>query len=51
MEKSGKQKTTAGVSLKDSLSDWKELVLRMNEERIKRDFKFWEQSWNEDFSD
>lgn len=48
MEESKKQKTTAEVSLKDSLSDWKDLVLRYQEASIKRDYKFWEDSWNEE---
>ena len=47
MERSNKQKTTAEVSLKDSLSDWKEIVYQMN----KQDFKFWEESWNDEFED
>ncbi len=47
MERSNKQKTTAEVSLKDSLNDWKEIVYQMN----KTDFKFWEESWNDEFED
>ena len=47
MEVSKKQKTTAEVSLKDSLNDWKEVVYQMN----KTDFRFWEQSWNDEFED
>jgi hypothetical protein len=47
MEKSSKQKTTAEVSLKDSLNDWQEIVYQMN----KTDFKFWEESWNDEFED
>lgn len=47
MEKSEKQKTTAEVSLKDSLNDWKEVVYQMN----KTDFRFWEDSWNDEFED
>ncbi len=43
MEKLKKTKTTAEVSLKDSLSDWKQVVWQYN----KTDFKFWEESWNE----
>ena len=47
MDQSKKQKTTAEVSLKDSLSDWKEIVWQRN----KTDHKFWEDSWNEDKED
>lgn len=47
MAKSDKQKITAEVSLKDSLNDWKEVVYQMN----KTDFKFWEDSWNDEFED
>lgn len=47
MEKSNKPKTTAEVSLKDSLNDWKEIVYQMN----KLDYTFWEDSWNEEFED
>lgn len=47
MAKSNKQKTTAEVLLKDSLNDWKEVVYQMN----KTDFKFWEESWNDEFED
>lgn len=51
MGKSEKQKTTREVSLKDSLNDWHAIVLKMHEERIKRDYKFWEESWNQEFED
>ena len=47
MDQSKKQKTTAEVSLRDSLSDWKEIVYQKN----KTDFKFWDESWNEEFED
>ena len=47
MEKSNKQKIIAEVSLKDSLSDWQEIVYQKN----KTDFKFWEESWNDEFED
>ncbi len=47
MEKSEKSRTTAEVSLKDSLNDWKEIVWRNN----RTDFKFWEESWNNDLKD
>ena len=47
MEKSKKQKTTAEVSLKDSLNNWQEVVYQMN----KTDFKFWDESWNGEFED
>ena len=47
MEASKKPKTTAEVSLKNSLNDWKEVVYQMN----KTDFQFWEESWNEEFED
>lgn len=48
MEESKKPKTTAEVSLKDSLSNWQDLVLRYQEASLKRDYKFWEESWNEE---
>ena len=47
MEESKKPKTTAEVSLKSSLNDWKEIVNQKN----KIDLKFWEESWNEEFED
>ena len=47
MEESKKPKTTAEVSLRDTLSDWKEIVYQKN----KTDFKFWEDSWNDEFED
>ena len=47
MDQSKKQKTTAEVSLKDSLNDWKKIVFQKN----KTDFKFWDESWNEEFED
>lgn len=47
MEGSKKPKTTAEVSLKDSLSNWKEIVWQYN----KTDFRFWEESWNDEFED
>jgi hypothetical protein len=47
MDQSKKQKTTAEVSLKDSLNDWKEIVYQKN----KTDFKFWDDFWNEEFED
>ena len=43
MEKSEKSETTAEVSLKDSLNDWKSVVWYYN----KTEYKFWEDSWNE----
>lgn len=47
MEGSKKPKTTAEVSLKSSLNDWKEIVYQKN----KVDFKFWDESWNDEFED
>ena len=47
MEELKKPKTTAEVSLKNSLNDWKEIVWQYN----KTDFKFWEDSWNYEFED
>mgnify|MGYP003112746565 CR=1 FL=1 len=47
MEKSKKSKTTAEGLLKDFLNDWKEIVYQKN----KIDFKFWDDSWNEEFED
>ena len=51
MAASKKPKTTAGVSLKDTLSDWQSIVLRYEEASRKRDFKFWEESWNDEYED
>lgn len=48
MEESKKPKTTAEVSLKSSLNDWQEVVYKYNEARIKRDYRFWDEMWNED---
>lgn len=47
MAASKKPETTVEVSLKSSLNDWKEIVYQMN----KTDFKFWEESWNDEFED
>lgn len=47
MEKSKKKKITQEVLLKDSLSDWKEIVYQRN----KTDYTFWEDSWNDEFED
>ena len=47
MDQSKKSKTTAEVSLKSSLNDWKEIVYQKN----KVDFKFWDESWNDEFED
>lgn len=47
MEESKKPKTTAEVSLRDTLNDWKEIVYQKN----KMDFKFWDESWNDEFED
>ena len=47
MDQSKKLKTTQEVLLKDSLSNWKENVYQKN----KTDFKFWDESWNEEFED
>ena len=47
MDQSKKQKTTAEVSLNDSLNNWKDIVYQKN----KTDFKFWDESWNEEFED
>ena len=47
MGESKKPKTTAEVSLRDTLIDWKEIVYHKN----KIDFKFWDESWNEEFED
>ena len=48
MDQSKKQKTTAEVLLKDSLNDWQAVVLKMQEDRIKRDYMFWDEMWNEE---
>jgi hypothetical protein len=47
MDQSKKSKTTAEVSLKSSLNDWQAIVWQKN----KVDYKFWEESWNEEFED
>ena len=47
MDQSKKLKTTQEVLLRDSLSDWKEIVYQKN----KTEFKFWDESWNEEFED
>lgn len=47
MEESKKQKTTAEDLQKNSLNDWKEIVYQKN----KIDFKFWDESWNDEFED
>ena len=46
-----KKKKRSWVSLKDSLNDWHSNVLKMHEDRVKRDYKFWEESWNDEFED
>ena len=51
MDGSKKPKTTAEVSLKDSLDDWHALVLKMHEQRFRNDYKFWDEMWNEEFED
>lgn len=51
MAKSKKPKTTAEDSLKSSLNDWHAQVLKMHEERVRIDYKFWEESWNDEFED
>ncbi len=48
MEELKKPKTTAEVSLKDSLSNWQDLVLRYEKARKKNDYRFWDEMWNED---
>jgi hypothetical protein len=47
MERSQKTKTTQEVSLRDTQSDWKEIVW----ERNKVEHKFWEESWNKKSGD
>ena len=47
MERSKKRKTTQADLPKDIQSDWKQIVWQYN----KTDFKFWEESWNEEFED
>ena len=44
---SEKSKTTQEDLRKDIQSDWKEIVWQYN----KTDFKFWEESWNDEFED
>ena len=47
MDQSKKSKTTVEVSLKNSLNDWQAIVWQKN----KTDYKFWEESWNEEYED
>ncbi len=47
MARSEKSKTTQEDSRKDIQSDWKQIVWQYN----KVDFKFWEESWNDEFED
>ena len=47
MEESKKPKTTAEVLLKNSLNDWKKIVWQYN----RTDYKFWEDSWNDEFEE
>ena len=51
MEKLNKPKITRGVSLKDSLSNWQELVYRNEESKGNLDYRFWEESWNDEYED
>ena len=48
MEGSKKPKTRAEVSLKDSLSNWQDLIYRYEKARRDLDHKFWEESWNDE---
>lgn len=48
MERSKKTKTTQVASLKDSVNNWQEVVYKYEKLRRDIDYKFWEQSWNED---
>ena len=50
MEESKKPKTTQEDLQKDFQSNWQDLVLRYEEAIRRRDYKFWEDSWN-DFSE
>jgi hypothetical protein len=51
MEKSEKQKTTAEVSLKDSLNNWQAVVFSIEKYRRAQanadHFRFWDEMWNE----
>jgi hypothetical protein len=47
MEKLKKTKTTQEDLPKDIQSDWKKIVWQYN----RTDFKFWEESWNDEFED
>ena len=51
MEKSNKQRTIVEVSLKNSLSNWQDIVYRYQQASIAIDYKFWEESWNDEFED
>ena len=51
MGKLKKSKTTAEVSLKDSLSSWQDLAMRYENASRARDYKFWEESWNDECED
>lgn len=48
MEASKKPRTTAEVSLKDSLNNWQDLIYRHEKSRRDIDHRFWEESWNEE---
>ncbi len=48
MEKLNKPKITQEVSQKDSPSNWQELINRYEEARRNLDYKFWEESWNDE---
>ena len=47
MEKSKKTKTTQEALPKGIQNDWKKIVWQYN----RTDFKFWEESWNDEFED
>lgn len=47
MDQSKKQKTTPEDLPRDIQNDWKQIVWQYN----KTDFKFWEESWNDEFED
>lgn len=46
MEKLDKQKTTAEDLQKNTPSNWQDIVYRYEEARRNMDYKFWEESWN-----
>lgn len=51
MAKSEKQRITREVLLSDSVNNWQDVVYRYEEARRKRDYKFWDEMWNQEPED